>query len=238
MPNIPIATPASAPPKKKRLGLKIAGGVVGAVLALAMVNAVTGNGSDTDSSSTNAAEAPAEDPGADEPDAEPAQEDLSDLTVSQENAVKSAESYLATSHFSKKGLTQQLSSEYGENFSKADAAFAVKYLEDAGAVDWNVEAIEAATSYVETGHFSEKGLIGQLSSDSGEQFSAKQAASAVAHLEDTNAVDWNVEAAEAARSYLETSAFSRQGLIDQLESEYGEQFTHKQAVQAVDEVGL
>ena len=41
------------------------------------------------------------------------------------------------------------------------------------------------------------------------------------------------EALEAAKSYLEWGHFSRAGLIDQLESPYGEHFTHAQAVYGV-----
>ena len=49
-------------------------------------------------------------------------------------------------------------------------------------------------------------------------------------------MDWNEQAAKSAQSYLDTSAFSRQGLIEQLESEYGAGFTHAQAVYGVDAV--
>jgi hypothetical protein len=46
-------------------------------------------------------------------------------------------------------------------------------------------------------------------------------------------VNWNAEAVQAARSYLSTEHFSRTGLIQQLESPYGEHFTHAQAVYGV-----
>lgn len=36
---------------------------------------------------------------------------------------------------------------------------------------------------------------------------------------DSIAVDWNVQAAKAAKAYLDYSGFSRSGLIDQLEYE-------------------
>ena len=44
--------------------------------------------------------------------------------------------------------------------------------------------------------------------------------------------------AQPAKSYLDTSNFSRQGLIEQLESEYGDGFTHAQAVYGVNQTGL
>lgn len=49
--------------------------------------------------------------------------------------------------------------------------------------------------------------------------------------------DWNAEAAEAAQSYLDTMSFSRDGLFDQLTSEFGSQFTAEQADAGLAAVG-
>lgn len=57
---------------------------------------------------------------------------------------------------------------------------------------------------------------------------------AVNHIE----VDWNAEAIESAHSYLEMSAFSQDGLIQQLSSEYDDQFTLAQTTYAANHVGL
>ena len=51
-------------------------------------------------------------------------------------------------------------------------------------------------------------------------------------------MDWNAEAAKAAKEYLSTEAFSRAGLIQQLESSAGSGFTHAQAVYGVNQTGL
>ena len=51
-------------------------------------------------------------------------------------------------------------------------------------------------------------------------------------------VNWNEQAANAAKEYLSTQSFSRRGLIEQLESDAGEGFTHSQAVYGVDNAGL
>jgi hypothetical protein len=48
----------------------------------------------------------------------------------------------------------------------------------------------------------------------------------------------NEQAAKSAKNYLETSAFSRTGLIEQLSSAYGEGFTYAQAVYGLDQTGL
>jgi cell division septum initiation protein DivIVA len=45
-------------------------------------------------------------------------------------------------------------------------------------------------------------------------------------------------AVESATSYLETQSFSCQGLIDQLSSEYGEQYSYSDATYAAKQVGL
>lgn len=82
--------------------------------------------------------------------------------------------------------------------------------------------------------FSRLGLIDQLSSEYGDQFSVEDATWAVDHA----GADWNAEAAESAKSYLEFSSFSHAGLVDQLSSEYGDQFTREQAEYGVSQAGL
>jgi hypothetical protein len=51
-------------------------------------------------------------------------------TVSQQQAIGSAQDYLSFQAFSRKGLIQQLSSKYGEGFSRADATFVSTALEN------------------------------------------------------------------------------------------------------------
>jgi hypothetical protein len=92
-------------------------------------------------------------------------------TVAQEQAIKSAKSYLAMSGFSRAGLIEQLTSQAGEGFKRKDAVFAVNHVK----ADWNKEAVESAKSYLQMGGFSRASLIEQLSSDAGEKFTRKQA---------------------------------------------------------------
>jgi hypothetical protein len=82
--------------------------------------------------------------------------------------------------------------------------------------------------------FSRAGLIQQLSSKAGEGFKTADAIFAVNHI----TVDWNKEAVESAKSYLQTGGMSRAGLIQQLSSNAGEQFTPAQATYAANHVGL
>jgi regulator of sigma D len=96
------------------------------------------------------------------------------------------------------------------------------------------QAVGSAQDYLSTGHFSEQGLIGQLSSKYGDGFAKKDAIFAVHHIK----VDWNKQAVGSAKDYLSTGHFSRDGLIGQLSSAYGDQFTKAQAIYAVNHVGL
>jgi cytoskeletal protein RodZ len=87
------------------------------------------------------------------------------LTIAQENAVGTAESYLDYSGFSKKGLIKQL--EF-EGYKAKDITAALATMK----VDWNAEAAESARSYVDYSHFSRNGLIKQLKF---EGYTSKQA---------------------------------------------------------------
>ena len=101
--------------------------------------------------------------------AEP-QADLT-LTPSQQAAVRSAESYLDVMGFSREGLIDQLSSEFGDQYPVEDATVAV----DSLTVDWNAEAVESAQSYLDVMGFSCQGLIDQLSSEFGDQYTVEEA---------------------------------------------------------------
>lgn len=92
-------------------------------------------------------------------------------TVSQRNALKSAESYLNTTGFSRLGLIQQLSSSAGDSYPKADATWAVDHLN----ADWNAQAVRSGKSYLDMTGFSRAGLIQQLSSDAGDKYTKAQA---------------------------------------------------------------
>ncbi|WP_312828560.1 Ltp family lipoprotein [Pantoea anthophila] len=94
-----------------------------------------------------------------------------DLTAPQNNAVRSAKSYLNYSAFSRAGLIRQLSSEAGDGYDVSDATVAVDSLN----VDWNQQAVRSAKSYLNYSGFSCKKLIRQLSSDAGAKFTIEQA---------------------------------------------------------------
>jgi hypothetical protein len=87
------------------------------------------------------------------------------------NARQAAQDYLDFGGFSRQGLIDQLSSEYGDQYPVEIATAAV----DSLTVDWNAEAVEAADSYLEFQSFSHAGLVDQLSSEYGDQFTREQA---------------------------------------------------------------
>jgi hypothetical protein len=99
------------------------------------------------------------------------EKEVEDATLSQQNALKSAEQYLQTSAFSEAGLIEQLSSEDGSKFPRADAVFAVEHLH----VNWNEQAVKAAEEYLKTSSFSCPGLVEQLDSEDGSKFTMAQA---------------------------------------------------------------
>ena len=79
---------------------------------------------------------------ADAVDAFPSDPSRSEISLAMENALGSAQDYLDYTAFSRLGLIDQLSSEYGEGFDLADATWAVDQLR----VDWNEQAVKSGRS--------------------------------------------------------------------------------------------
>ncbi|WP_255317598.1 Ltp family lipoprotein [Cobetia marina] len=99
------------------------------------------------------------------------------LTGPQANAVRSAKQYLSIGGFSRSGLINQLSSDYGDGYSVADATAAVDSLD----IDWYKQAVRSANQYLKLQGFSCKGLIQQLSSGAGDRYTDSQAAYGARH---------------------------------------------------------
>jgi hypothetical protein len=96
------------------------------------------------------------------------------------------------------------------------------------------QALSSAKSYLSMGSgFSRAGLIQQLSSKAGEGFKLADAIWAVNHT----GADWNAQAVESAKTYMQMGGFSRASLIEQLTSKAGEGFTMAQAEYAAHKVG-
>jgi len=98
-------------------------------------------------------------------------EEKAKLTGPQKNAVRSARNYLSISGFSRDGLINQLSSDYGDGYSVADATAAVDSMD----IDWNANAARSASQYLSMTGFSCNGLVEQLSSSAGDKYTQAQA---------------------------------------------------------------
>ena len=154
------------------------------------------------------------------------------MTAAQQQAVDAAQSYLSEGQgFSKQGLLSQLTSSAGNGFSMPDAKFAIHYLNP----NWDQQAVEAADGYLTEGQgFSEQGLLQQLTSSAGSGFTQTQAEYAINDLHP----NWDAQAVDAAKGYMQIGGFSRASLIQQLTSSAGNGFTLAQAEYAASKVGL
>jgi len=154
------------------------------------------------------------------------------MTAAQQQAVEAAQGYLGMgSGFSYESLLSQLTSSAGDGFATSDAEFAINYLNP----NWDQQAVEAAQGYLGMGSgFSEQGLLKQLTSSAGSKFTEAQAEYAINNLNP----DWDTQAVDAAKSYMQMGGFSQASLIQQLTSSYGSGFTEAQAEYAASQVGL
>lgn len=114
-------------------------------------------------------EEPAEEPK--EETQEPVAQEEEAVPFEYEQALKSAQNYVDALHFSRQGLKQQLTSEYGSGFSEEAAEYALEHVD----VDYKEEAVEAAQSYLDAMSFSRQELKQQLTSEYGSGFTEEEA---------------------------------------------------------------
>lgn len=135
------------------------------------------------------AEEPAEEPAAEEPvedepvaeePAAPAEADDSSVPAEYSSALTKAETYSDMMHMSKQGIYDQLTSEYGEDFSAEAAQYAIDNVQ----ADWNQNALEKARTYQDDMAMSPNAIHDQLTSEYGEQFTQSEADYAIEHLND------------------------------------------------------
>nr|WP_319448303.1 Ltp family lipoprotein [Mycobacterium sp. RTGN8] len=141
-------------------GKKIGLGVGAAVVALIALGSI--GDSDKTSSTSSSTASTSRTFAAASTTPEPPRTPEPNFTSAQKNAIKSAKSYLDYTSFSKQGLIKQLQSE---DFSEADAAFAVENIETNSGVNWSEQAVKSAKSYLDYTSFSLSGLVDQLKSE-------------------------------------------------------------------------
>ncbi|WP_082713757.1 Ltp family lipoprotein [Sporosarcina koreensis] len=93
-------------------------------------------------------------------------------------ALKKAETYAEMMHMSKAGIYDQLTSEYGENFPKEAAQYAIDNI----VWDWKENALKKAETYAEMMSMSDSAIYEQLISEYGEKFTKEEAQYAVDNL--------------------------------------------------------
>lgn len=99
---------------------------------------------------------------------EPAKPKVSTEYIS---ALVKAELYGTTMDMSKKGIYDQLTSEYGEKFSKESAKYAVDTIK----IDYNANALKKAEMYQKEMSMSPSAIYDQLISEYGEKFTVAEA---------------------------------------------------------------
>lgn len=102
------------------------------------------------------------------------------VPIEYKNALASAETYVNTMHLSKRGVYDQLTSEYGDKFSNQAAQYAIDNIQ----VDWNKIALASAKEYQDSMQMSPAAIHDQLTSDYGEKFTQAEADYAIQHLND------------------------------------------------------
>lgn len=95
------------------------------------------------------------------------------------NALKQAEIYSEKMHMSKKGIYEQLTSDYGGQFPADAAQYAIDNIQ----TDWNANALKKAKTYQSSMSMSKNAIYDQLISDYGEKFTKEQAQYAIDHLD-------------------------------------------------------
>ena len=135
----------------------------------------------------------------------------SNIISSQGGIEATANIYLNTSSFSRSGLISQL---LFHGYSREDATEAVDNLN----IDWNEQALGKAQEYLSVLPYSRQGLIDQLIFEGFTQEQADYGADAVGFANDAQDISLS-NAERTALNYLSFMAFSRSGLIAQLEFE-------------------
>ena len=107
------------------------------------------------------------------------EETKEDVPTEYKSALRKAKTYSDMMHMSKAGIYDQLTSEYGEQFTAEAAQYAIDNLD----ADWKANALEKAKSYQEQMAMSPSAIYDQLTSEYGEQFTAEEAQYAIDNLE-------------------------------------------------------
>ena len=156
--------------------------VIGVVVALGVLGSCFGGTSDSVSETTTATATTAAGSESNEAITSEASTEANtteaNIPTEYKSALKKADVYANTMHFSKAKLYDQLTSEYGDSFTSEEAQYAVDNVE----ADWNANALATAKNYQDTMSMSPEAIRDQLTSDAGEKFTQEEADYAISHL--------------------------------------------------------
>ncbi|MFS7421752.1 Ltp family lipoprotein [Carnobacterium maltaromaticum] len=107
-----------------------------------------------------------------------AQEAAANVPTEYKSALKSAETYAKVMYMSRMGIYDQLTSEYGGQFSPEAGQYAIDNIQ----VDWNSNALKTAKNYQDTMAMSPEAIRDQLTSEYGSRFTPEEADFAVTNL--------------------------------------------------------
>ena len=102
-----------------------------------------------------------------------------DVPTEYKSALKQAKTYSKVMHMSKAGIYDQLTSEYGGQFTEEAAQYAIDNVE----ADWKKNALESAKTYQDMMAMSPSAIYDQLVSEYGGQFTKEEAQYAIDNLE-------------------------------------------------------
>jgi hypothetical protein len=152
--------------------------VIGVIILLAIIGGAAGGGNKSSTSTTNssstASTSSKTEPTAAQETKQPA------VPAEYKSALAQAGTYANQLHLSKKGLYDQLVSEYGGKFTAPAAQYAIDNVK----ADWNANALAQGKTYQNDLHLSPAGVRDQLVSENGGKFTASEADYAIAHLND------------------------------------------------------
>jgi len=153
-------------------------GLLGLFLFFMVIGAL-GSGSQTSNSTTNTNSNAVDTNTNNTEQVETKEDNEPKVPAEYKSALNKATTYANTMHMSKKGVYDQLVSDYGEKFSPEAAQYAIDNVK----ADWNANALAKAKTYQDQQSMSPAAIRNQLVSSYGEKFTEAEADYAIQNLD-------------------------------------------------------
>lgn len=148
--------------------------VIFGVFLIGVIASAASGGTDTNTSSSST---PANSETS-QTESKPAIKEEPSVPAEYKSALSQATTYANDMHLSKKGVYDQLVSEYGGKFKPEAAQYAIDNVK----ADWNANALAQAKTYQNDMNLSPSAVRDQLVSEYGGKFTAAEADYAIKHL--------------------------------------------------------